>query len=347
MNVRHKRLTAYVALAVLLVLILVFVPFPQRSSLKAVVTPSAAFHVLSNGGGAFSTVLMDNWHNKTLASQNFVPQRGGMVQYAGRGDSKGAVVSGDTLAHFISSSILDKIATLEGNISTLRAYLEFERSGGRESEIEAARLQLDYAKTRYSEQLKVLERSKILLDRNVITQQEYEIDARKERLNAIRVSIAEADLGSALTGAQISKLEVLRAQITDEENKLFLAKQLLADMTITSPISGQLFYPLDVDSLIMVGKTDSMVIVLPIQRGSQSSIEWQSNLILSGTDFELEVSPDQLSIDNQILGASNAQLVLARIIVDNSDNKLSSGQLLEASISFKSQSLFQIVREMF
>ena len=206
---------------------------------------------------------------------------------------------------------------------------------------------MEYAKARHAEQLKVLERSKILLERNVITLAEYEIDERRERLDAIRVSIAEADLGSALTGAQSSRLEIFRSQIADEVRKLNITKQVLAEMTLTSPISGQLFFPLDTDSLLMVGNTDSMVVMLPIQKVSQGRVDWGSNLILKGYDFQIDIQPHQISLDNQILRSGKNQLILARILVDNSDQKLRPGQLLEATMSYESSSVFQILMDLF
>ena len=348
MNVRYGKSTAYLGMAGVLVLLLLFIPFSQQDTLKAVIIPASEYQILSRGGGTYSTVLTDNWTNQTLGAQNFLPERGGLIQYeAKRLGSSGSVRIGDTLAWIYSSAVMDKIFTLEGNISNLKASLEFERSGARETEIEAARLELDYAKTRHAEQLKVLERSKILLERNVITLAEYEIDERRERLDAIRVSIAEADLGSVLSGAQSSKLAIFMSQIEDEGRKLSNIKQVLAEMTFTSPISGQLFFPLDPDSLLMVAKTDSMVVILPIQRGLQGGIEWESNLILSGNGFQIEVTPAQILVEKQILRSAGKQLVLAKILLDNSDQKLRSGQLLEASLRYQSRSIFQLLMEMF
>ncbi|NQV50170.1 MAG: hypothetical protein HQ507_06715 [Candidatus Marinimicrobia bacterium] len=348
MNVRHTKTTAYMGMAAVLLLILLFIPFSQHDTLKAVVLPALEFQILSIGSGTYATVLTDNWSNQTLTTRSFVPDRGGLIHYEARRLRGGGLVTvGDTLAALYSSTVMDKIATLEGNITTLRASLDYERSGARDTEIEAARLGLEYAKTRHAEQLKVLERSKILLERNVITLAEYEIDERRERLDAIRVSIAEADLGSALTGAQSSRLEIFRSQIADEVRKLNITKQVLAEMTLTSPISGHLFFPLDTDSLLMVGNTDSMVVMLPIQKGSQGRVDWGSNLILNGIDFQIEVQPQHISLENQILRSGNNQLVLARILVDNSAQKLRPGQLLETTMRYESRSVFQILKDLF
>lgn len=348
MNVKQQQTTTFLGLSLALLLPLLFFPFPHGSSLKAVVEPVMEYHVLSEGNGSYSTALMDRWTNKTLEGLNFLPDRGGLIQYESNLRMQDEVVAaGDTLGWIYASSLLDKIATLKGNISTLKASLEFERSGSKASEVEAARQQLAYAETRHAEQVKVLERAKELLDRNVITLQEYEIDERRERLDAIRISIAQANLGSALSGAQRAKLDVYRSQIADEEQKLNIASDVLSQMTIISPITGQLFFPLDVDSLIMVGKTDTMVAMLPIQGGDTHLLELNTDLELKGSNFEMIVAQDQIKVDNQILRAGNDQLLLLRILVDNSDNKLRSGQLLEVYVRYEKQSVFQMIMDLF
>jgi hypothetical protein len=224
MIVKHKRTSPYVAIASVLIVVLLFVPFPQGTSLKAVVSAASQYQIISNGSGSYSTIYQDLWRNRALESKTLVPDRGGLVLYTAKpGLSQGMITVGDTLAWLYSSTLVDKIVSLEGNISTLKASLEFERSGSKETEIQEARLQLTYAQTRLEEQQKILERTRSLLEGNIIPQQEYDLEVRKEKLDAIRVSIAEANLGSALSGAQSRKLDVYRTQIADEEKKLAVA----------------------------------------------------------------------------------------------------------------------------
>jgi hypothetical protein len=313
-----------------------------------VVTASNHFQVLSNGNGAYSTFHKDLWKNRTLSSRSLVPDRGGLVTYnVNPGLSQGLVKAGDTLASVYSSTLADKIVSLEGNINTLMASLEFERSGSKDTEIEAARLQLTYARARLEEQQKILERSKSLLEGKIIPQQEYDIEVRRERLDAIRVSIAEADLGSALSGAQTRKLDVFRAQIVDEEKKLAVARDVLDHMTLVTPLSGKLLFPLSEDTLMSIEQVDTLVAVLPIQGGSHSTIEWTSQLTLIGPNFQQIVTSDQMQVDDHILKVGSEQLILVRIRIDNSEGLLVPGQIVEASVKFSSKSVIQMLKELF
>jgi len=243
--------------------------------------------------------------------------------------------------------LTDRILNLEGNINTLKASLEFERSGNKATEIEAARLRLTYAKTRLEEQQKILERSRSLLDGKIIPQQEFDLEVRREKLDAIRVSIAEADLGSALSGAQSRKLDVYRSQIAHEEEKLALAQDVLAQLTLVSPLSGMLFFPISEDTLLSIEQVDTMIVTLPIQGGSSSNINWDAHVALSGTNFRMDISPDQMQVQDHILRVAGEQLILVRIRIDNSAGLLVPGQLLEASVKFTPKSVFQSLKELF
>ncbi len=347
MNVRHRKITTYFVVGTLIVLLLTFIPFPQGSSLNAVVSAAAEFQFLSNGNGAYATNLKDLWQNRTLHGRSLIPDRGGLVVYHDNpAVSPGSVDSGDTLGWIYSSTLSDRIISLEGNIKTLKASLEFERSGNKATEIEAARQRLAYAQTRLEEQQKILERSKSLLESTVIPQQEYDLELRRERLDSIRVSIAEANLGSALSGSQSRKLDIFRSQIADEEQKLALARDVLDHMTIVSPISGQLYFPLSEDTLLTIEQVDTLVVLLPVQGETHSAVEWTSNVTLIGSDFEMHIALEDMLIDDHILKVGGEQLILVRIRIDNSDKLLVPGQLLEARVEFNSKSVFQMLLEM-
>lgn len=347
MNVKHKKITLYVSIGTILALIAIFIPFPQGASLKAIVSASQQYQLISNGSGTYTTIHKDLWKNQDLEVAHFVPDRGGLVAYkVNTALPEGAVTAGDTLGWLYSSSLLERVASLEGNISTLRASLDFERSGNKATEIEAARLRLNYAETRLEEQRKILDRSKSLLDGKIIPQQEYDLEVRRERLDAIRVAIAEADLGSALSGAQTRKLDIFRSQIADEEKKLALAREVLSQMTFVSPLSGKVFFPLSEDTLITIEDVETLVVTLPIRGSSHNRVDWSSPVTLTTQNFELVVTPDQMQVERRILRAGVEQLLLVRLQVDNRDDILVPGQMLEVAVKFTSKSVFQMLKEL-
>lgn len=348
MRVKYKQTTPYVLIGSAVFLILLLIPFPQGTSLKAVVTAATQFQVLDNGNGSYTSVHRDLWNNLVLSSDRLIPDRGGFMGYrANTMIQPGEIEAQDTLGWLYSSSLQDKLISLEGNIKTLKASLEFERSGSRASEIEGARQQLAYARTRLEEQQKIVERSKSLLEGSIISQQEYDVDVRRERLDAIRVSIAEANLGSALSGAQASRLDVIRSRISDEETKLAASLQILDRLTLRSPISGLLHYSMSGDTLLSVDEVDQVVVLLPLHSAKSNPMGWASRITLHGPDFDMDIDPADVHVDEHIQLVNGEQLILARIKLDNSIHQLVVGQLLEASVDIESKSVIQMLAEMF
>lgn len=76
-------------------------------------------------------------------------------------------------------------------------------------------------------------------------------------------------------------------------------------------------------------------------------IEWTSQLTLIGPHFELNVSQDQMQVDDHILRVGSQQLILVRIRIDNTEGLLVPGQTLEVSVKFSSKSVFQMLAELF
>jgi len=336
-------------LAIILTLAFLLIPFPQQQKLKGVAKPLAEYHLVSTGVGSFATTLVDHWTDQKISSLSISSERGGLMNYrAGMRPSADAQIKmGDTLGWISSSQVESETARLEGNIATLKASLALERSGSRQSEIEGARLRLAFARTRYEERRKILERSADLLNRNIISQQEYDDDESRERLDSIRISIAEADLASALSGAQTAKLEVIKTRIADETNKLGLQLELLNALTLISPIAGQIHYPMTEDTLWSVQKTDTLLVLIPMNSKDMNVGQFRSELMLQTPEAELLIPAEEIRISQQIYSLGSDQMMLLKIKLANPGGTLRPGQRFDITLKEVSQSVLSLVMELF
>ena len=349
MNPKMPRTTSYLILVAVLALILLFLPLPQKSRHTGLVLPVAEYQIITNGNGSFEVALKDLWSNQNLKSDHVSADRDGLLAYHLNPALRGrqVVAVGDTLAWITSSNLESEILDLEGDLKTLRATLAFERSGSRETEIEAARQRLSYARTRYEEQQAILKRSEELFEKKFISQQEYDQDVSRERLDAIRISIAEADLASALTGAPVSKLAVIQSQIADVEQKLKLQRGLLQRMTLTSPLAGQLSFSMGPDTLLSIGQVDTVVVLIPIPAEPLASRALTADLRIQAAGRIIQAAPDQIKHDQQILNMGNRQMLLVRVRLPNPEGQLIPGQRLETAFLKQPSSVFQMILEMF
>jgi len=68
---------------------------------------------------------------------------------------------------------------------------------------------------------------------------------------------------------------------------------------------------------------------------------------LTGVDFEMSITSEQVQVDDRILRVGGEQLILVRIRIDNTAGLVVPGQLLEASVGFTSKSVFHMLMELF
>jgi hypothetical protein len=349
MNIQHRQTQFYSLLAVALTLFLLFTPFPKNHTTTGIVKPLSEYSLISTGTGSFSTVLVDHWTDQQISRQSISSQRGGLMSFSTQKNISRSreIAIGDTLGTIYSSEVEAEIARLQGNIATLNASLALERSGSRQSVINGARLRLAYAKTRYEERKKILQRSADLLSRNIISQQEYDDDESQERLDSIRISIAEADLASALSGAQTAKLEVIKTQIAEEENKLELQLELYNALTLTSPISGRIDFPMSDDILWSVQKTDTLLVWIPVYSKDVTFSAFTGDLIVRAPGFERIIPGDEIQVSQKLYSLGSDQMVLLKARFPQGDPPLQLGERLDIVIKQGSKSVFSHILGLF
>ncbi len=316
-----------------------FLPLSENLNIKGRALPVTEWMLIDQGGGAIESLLINHNSNQRQILVYFTPERGAQCSYEVDPTALDGkhIQTGDTLSHLHVSSLDQQVIALKGNIQELRASLEFLRSGDRETEIEGSRQRLEYSKTRHAEQVKVLKRTEDLLSRGIISQQEYDLEARRERLDAIRVSIDEADLGSAMSGAQSSKLEIIQAQIDENSLQLTLLEDLINNLIFTSPIDGNLFYPTNQDTLLSVANTDTLVIFTLVSIQQLSSLDVIQEVSIQSGGESYPINLDNLSQVDQYFPLGDVNISIYRAIIPNLTGLFRRGQTLDISLKMVSR----------
>ncbi len=349
MNVQHKQTKPYAILAMALALGLLFIPMPQNQHATGVLKPLAEYQLINGSVGSYMTTFIDHWTGQQLKGETISTERGGLLSYRAKPDlaQRSDIAVGDTLGWIHSSEITAEIARLEGNLAILKASLNLERAGSRESVVQAARLRLALARTRYEERKKILSRSADLLSRNIISQQEYDDDESQERLDSIRISIAEADLASALAGAQIAKIEVIKTQIADEARKLELQLELAASLTLTSPLAGQIDFPMDRDILWTIQKTDTLLGLIPVNSRDLDFTKFTGDLTIQTPTWSTDISHESIAISPQLHALGTEQMVLLKVMLPQHEGSLQIGQRVDVVLKQRSRSVMGQITDMF
>lgn len=221
-----------------LVLLLIVIPIPQNLTLQGVILPAEQFQLVAGVDGVRTQHLNHQSGRVTSTSWLATTRDGVLDLYVG---SASECASGDTLAFVKDWSLEQDLVELESQLFILSKELEVHESGSKATEIHAAEQRLVYARERARERQRILQRSQDLLEKQIISQQEYDQDLTRSRLDDIRVSIAEADLAAAMSGAQTTVLDLAEARITKARKQFNLMEERADRQYVTAPFDGFIY----------------------------------------------------------------------------------------------------------
>ena len=324
------------------------VPIPSQISLKGRAIPAKEWVFVAAGDGSFEALQIDNKSNQRNHQKHYIAQRGEQYSFNMFSEklSDGYVDKGDTLGHLSSSDLDQRVLNLNATLTELKASLEFQRSGSRETVVAGARSRVEYALARHAEQLKVTNRAEDLLKSGVISQQEYDIEARRERLDAIKVSIAEADLGSALSGAKSSELKLIETQIEETVAKIAMTQKLADEMILIAPFSGYLDFPFSNDTLMTLSDLNTMVIYIPVSGTLKDPLELVEEIDIVTENGSLSVDLSQFKKLRQILERDGSEFNLYRLLVENTETSIPSGKMLQVRFKLQPRTGYNMLKNL-
>jgi multidrug efflux pump subunit AcrA (membrane-fusion protein) len=171
--------------------------------------PAAQKWILTSGGSGQLVTSIINYKNGTNRGYNIsqFAREGSMhLTFSPLVDTGDFIREGDTIATIYSSETEENLADITGQLATLRATLAVDSNGEKESIVREYELRLAHAREAESNQRLILARQKALLEKNLISQQEYDIAANQESLMVVEIEIARAQLESARTAPNRNKL---------------------------------------------------------------------------------------------------------------------------------------------
>jgi hypothetical protein len=177
----------------------------------------------------------------------------------------GAMIhKGDTVAQISSLQLERELLNLEGDLALARAMLQTFRSGEKEADIDEARSRLLYARQQRDGHDTIIERTRLLHERDLISDEELEIVLNQGKLYDIEIAIAEAHLRSISSGAKTEQLEYLSARIVALEKNIEALRRAIDEYVYTSPIEGIVYQVHTRDTLAIIGDRSRYVSVIPV-----------------------------------------------------------------------------------
>ena len=345
----NKKSNLIILSALVIIIILLFLPidFPSSVNSKGKLLPFKTWTLAKGTDGRLITSLTDN---STGINNGFTVtqfERGDAVQFKLNLEviSQSTIQKGDTIGYVISNIIEKDIEKLRGELETARALLNVQTSSEKESIIEAEKSKLVFAEKELEEQSKIYERKKKLVERELISQQEFEADEARYELAKININIAKERLRSVQSGAKEEEINFAASQINALENEIKVLQKRFESNNIITPISGFINRTFSSDTLLVINDTSKNVIIMPIKWSDLQKLQVQQNVMISSSSVDAEIQGKILSIGNTVNTANSIQYVLVTVLSEEKLGPLKPGLYVDCKVESGSTTAFDVAKD--
>jgi hypothetical protein len=297
--------------------------------------------IIYKGTDGRLTTLLTNY--KTGINQSYdvtLFDRGDAMQFTFNPKlSSGASISkNDTIATVYSNEIERQIENLKGQIITARSSLSLNLTGEKEAIINEVKNNLSYAIKQAEEQKKIVERLRMLYEKNLTSQEEYEIAKGTYDLYEINISINKSRLESVETGTKQEQIDLIKSQIGALEKELFILKKRFEGFTLLSPISGIVNRITNSDTLLIIADTSEFVLISPIKIQDKIFIKTQQKVDIFINGKKQNVSAKIIELDNTVRIVNGIQIIAVTSLIEGKTDEILQGLLVDCYINTASLS---------
>ncbi|MCB9248743.1 MAG: HlyD family efflux transporter periplasmic adaptor subunit [Ignavibacteriales bacterium] len=331
----------------MIIFLILPIEYPRTIKSKGKLLPYKTWTLAKGTDGRLITSLNDNLTgiNDGFTVTQF--ERGDAVQFKLKTEviSKDFISKGDTIGYVISNIIEKDIEKLKGELETAKASLNIQTSSEKESVIDAEKSKLVFAEKELEEQTKVFDRKKLLFERQLISQQEYEADEAKFELAKINVNIAKERLRTVQSGAKKEEINFAASQISALENEIRILQKRYESNNIVTPIGGNVNKTFSSDTLLVINDTSKNVILIPVKWSDINKIQVNQSVIISSAEVDEVINGKIISIGNNVKTANNFQYVLVTVISEDRMKQLKSGLYVDCKIECGSETALDILSD--
>lgn len=318
-------------------------PFTQEMNLPCTLKPSASWYIALNG----SDQLVTGWESSFLQTGGnrvlLQFERPDYVEFQILPHLKDGsrIQIGDTIAVISSRENIGKLNILRAELSKAEAELASLQAGAREEDIEVARQDILRAQAALETFTFELDRIKSLYESKLIPLSELQAAEGNYRILESDLKRAQSNLVALQAPAKTEDIEVAHLEI----NRLIEAVSSLQgslgkNALILSPIMGQLRIDNDIQYIVRVEKTDTLVVIIPAPESALLTIEENSEFC-----FVLTADRSQY-FQSRVLKSSVFDFGLGETlciigVLPNPTGEIMPGMSGRAKIPLGKQTLFQ------
>lgn len=279
LNTKTKYALLIFIISIIIVIILINPSFDNTYATRGKILAKNTFIIRTNTSGGVETFSIDNASGQVEKYSIYSFQRGDVVDYRLINKS-GSIFEGDTLAVFASNRFFETENEIALTISELEGTLTILTTGEKEEILNEMRSRVSFAEKQLETQNKLYERSKLLLEKNIISQQEFDIVEGQLELYKIDLSIKKQMLADAETGSKPEAVFALRQQIEAARNLGEALKNRIERLKVIAPFTGKIQTYENNDTLLIVNSISNTVVKFAIPAAKLNQINIGDEILI-------------------------------------------------------------------
>jgi hypothetical protein len=338
-------------LLLILAILVVFLPIPVRYSFVATakIFPVKEWK-LSRGveEGFWSQTY--NYETDALSDfRNYRFERGDIAELEINKNLvfNAPISKNDTVAYIESFFIQNEITRLSSLRDVEIANLDVVSTGEKQSLVEQAQRQYNYAVQQLDLEKKNFARQERLYHDSVITPADYDMYENSLKLAEINAQVAYDQLQSLSTGEKDPVVNLSEQKIISYEKEIKRLETQKAQYTIFTPISGLLSYNTEIGGIIKVCDNSRLLLKIPVAYQHSSYLGSLYKVTFSTPDDKITVNAAFKGFDENINLIQNQQFVIASAVTTEPTPGIYPGMIVQCRIYCEKVRLLEYLKRNF
>jgi hypothetical protein len=242
------------------------------------------------------------------------------------------ILKNDTVARIESYLIKNEITRLSNLREVEIANMSVVSTGEKQSLVEQAQRQYNYAVEKLDLEKKNFARQERLYRDSVITPADYDMYENSLKLAEINTQVAYDELQSLSTGEKDPVINLSEQKILSYEKEIERLETQKAQYTIASPISGVLSYNTEIGGILKVSDNSRLLLKIPVAYKHSSYLNSLYKVTFSTPDNKITVNAMFKGFDEKINLIQNQQFVIASAVTTEATPGIYPGMVVQCRI---------------
>jgi len=346
---KRRKIIVSILLICLIVLCLFFIKIPLHITTIGRVYPQTEWKIEKSNPDEVITSLNNYLTTEAGDMKSFIFNRGDVVNLKINAFIKHGefVESGDTIGVIHSANLEERLVELKGNLTKANATLKSFKTGEKQSLINEATQNVIQAKLQVTEQEKIVSRMKKLFEKNLVSQEEYEIAENRLALYKAEVKIADAQLNTVTTGVKRELIEQIKAEIKFYQKQLSILNDKKMNYNLISPIEGNINRFFNSDTLLLIQDLSTMIIIFPFKLYHYQDIKIGQKVLFFLPGLSLKHYAKIVRIDSTVKLYNNQQTMYAYAEINKLNTAIYPGMIVKCKIFCSNINIFEYIKRMF